>query len=71
MTLVRKLRAHPCKKSLLGVENKDCFHLVGVLAPATVHSMCCCVSAHCLQPAVASQQNSVTVHACVCMHTSG
>ena len=30
MTLVRKLRVHPCSKSLLEVESKECFHLVGV-----------------------------------------
>ena len=34
MTLVRKLRVHPCSKSLLEVESKECFHLVG---------MCMCV----------------------------
>jgi hypothetical protein len=28
MTLVRKLRVHPCSKSLLEVESKECFHLV-------------------------------------------
>ena len=30
MTLVRELRAHPYRKSLLEVDNKECFHLVGV-----------------------------------------
>ena len=37
MTLVRKLRVHPCSKSLLEVESKECFHLVGVRVLATVH----------------------------------
>jgi hypothetical protein len=39
MTLVRKFRAHLCRKSLLEAVNKGIFHLVGVLAPATVHSV--------------------------------
>jgi hypothetical protein len=30
MTLVRELREHPYRKSLLEVDNKECFHLVGV-----------------------------------------
>ena len=30
MTLVLKFRAHPCRKSLSEVVNKEIFHLVGV-----------------------------------------
>jgi hypothetical protein len=36
MTLVPKLGAHPCRKSLLEVVNKEMVHLVGVAACSTV-----------------------------------
>jgi hypothetical protein len=36
MTLVLKFRAHPCRKSLLEVVNKEIFHLVGVLVPGVL-----------------------------------
>jgi hypothetical protein len=39
MTLVRQAKAIPASKLSLEQDNKEGFHLVGVLAPATVYSV--------------------------------
>ena len=48
MTLVRKLRVHPCSKSLLEVESKECFHLVRSGRNDTDMSVACVYTHICL-----------------------